>query len=213
MTLHPRSRHLSRIPFSAMATAVLASVLLLQSCKRAELGASWIPASASPSAYLEDSVLTSRVKAALLLSPVSHSINIGVESHQGVVLLSGMVANQTQLDLAMFVAQNVPGVDKVDSFLFFVKTPPTIVSRTHHLTGAVSDTPAASALLQRQRVVDGAAAAPATSGQPQAVADDASADTGPLQTAERSSSIRRWVRLSYGVLGISSIHDELQIKP
>lgn len=167
MTLHPRSRHLSRIPFSAMATAVLASVLLLQSCKRAEMGASWTPASASPSAYLEDSVLTSRVKAALLLSPVSHSINIGVESHQGVVLLSGMVANQTQLDLALFVAQNVPGVDKVDSFLFFVKTPPTIVSRTHQLsgtgaTGAVSDTPAAAALLQRQRVVDGAAAAPAT---------------------------------------------------
>lgn len=205
MTLHSSSRHLSRLPFSAMATAVLASLLLLQSCKRADTDASWTPASASPSAYLEDSVLTSRVKAALLLSPVARSVNIGVESHQGVVLLSGMVGDQTQLDLAMFVAQNVPGVDKVDSFLFFIKTPPTIVSR--------SDTPSASALLQDQRAVDGASAAPATLGESQAIAIEASADRGSLQTAERTSSISRLVNLGYGVLGISSIHDELQIKP
>lgn len=129
MTRRHTSSHLDRAPFGALAAALFASLLLLQSCQRADVMPHWTPVSATPTAYLEDSVLTSRVKAALMLSPVSHSINIGVESNKGVVLLSGMVADQTQMDLAMFVALNVPGVNKVDSFMFFITAPPAVIGR------------------------------------------------------------------------------------
>eukprot|EP01034_Spumella_vulgaris_P032153 gene32153-39709_t len=52
-------------------------------------------------AGLKAGVLTSRVKAALLLSPVQNSAYIGVDVRQGVVLLSGRVDDATQRDLAV----------------------------------------------------------------------------------------------------------------
>jgi|GEM_PF-3165188 len=70
-----------------------------------------------PTVHPKDSVLTARVKDALSHSPVERSVNIGVDSHQGVVVLRGVVADETQMDLAVFVVQNVPGVSKVDSFM------------------------------------------------------------------------------------------------
>lgn len=206
MKHHHTTRRLPRATFGVLAIAFLASLLLLQSCKRADGMTAWTPSSPTPVAYLEDSVLTSRVKAALLLSPVVRSINIGVESHQGVVLLSGMVADPTQLDLALFVAQNVPGVTKVDNFMFHAGTAPA--------SGNQSVYSSAPQLLQRQRAFDrtphlvanAAGETPAEDISMKEETDDTAKATEPL------SALRRWVRGTYVVLGISSIHDELQIK-
>ena len=144
-------------------------------------------------------------RAALLLSPVVRSINIGVESHQGVVLLSGMAADPTQLDLAVFVALNVPGVAKVDSFMFSTGIAPAAVTQSVY-SGAPE-------LLQQQRELDRAPhrLPPATDG---ALVAQPSTSEGAhtAQGAARPSPLRRWVLVTYGILGISSIHDELQIK-
>lgn len=109
---HPTPRQLSGALLGALA------VMSLQGCKRIEMATPKVPAKPSPTAYVDDSVLTSRVRAALLRSPVVNSFNIGIETHEGVVLLSGMAVNTTQIDLAVFVAQTVPGVNSVDSFMF-----------------------------------------------------------------------------------------------
>jgi len=116
------SRHLSGALLGALA------MVSMQGCKQADT-VTWIPVSSAPTTNLEDSVLTSRVRAALVLSPLQRSSNIGIGSHNGVVLLSGMVADQTQLDLAVFVAQNVPGVEKVDSFMFSAGVAPVMTNR------------------------------------------------------------------------------------
>ncbi|MDP3226674.1 MAG: BON domain-containing protein [Acidovorax sp.] len=217
MTHHETPRALVQASVGVLAIAFLASLLLLQSCKRAEGMTTWTPVSPTPVAYLEDSVLTSRVKAALLLSPVVRSINIGVESHQGVVLLSGMVADSTQLDLAMFVAQNVPGVTKVDSFMFSTVDAPAPAPGNNNNNNSNSsrntDSPAPQ-LLQHQRELDRAPRPlPTASEAPQAAEPFPPAGADNVHAMAPPSHLRRWMRLTRGVLGLSSIQDELQIKP
>lgn len=213
MTHHHTPRRLPRATFGVLAIAFLASLLLLQSCKRADGMTTWTPVSPTPVVYLEDSVLTSRVKAALLLSPVVRSINIGVESHQGVVLLSGMAADPTQQDLALFVALNVPGVTQVDSFMFSSGIAPAEGGGSNHSSNSHSADPHAPQLLQHQREQDRAPhPLPAASDGPQAEDPTASEDANAPQAITSPSTLRRWVRMTYGVLGISSIQDELQIK-
>ena len=128
---------------SLCAVLVVLTALPLQGCKRSDMVTEWVPAGPSPVAYLEDGVITSRVRAALILSPVLNSYNISVESHQGVVLLSGMAADPTQIDLAVFVAQTVPGVSSVDSFMFSTGAAPAQAASQGH-------TPDLEALRARQ---------------------------------------------------------------
>ena len=61
--------------------------------------------------YVEDSVLTAKVKAALLKELRTLSVN--VDSHQGQVLLSGFVADEAVMNKALQVASSVEGVVQV----------------------------------------------------------------------------------------------------
>ena len=116
---HPMTCRLSGALLGALAMASL------QGCKRADTAAESPPADPSPIAYLQDSVLTLRVRTALIRSPVMNGLDIGVETHEGVVLLSGRAPDPTQIDLAVFVAENVPGVGSVNSTLYACGTPAT----------------------------------------------------------------------------------------
>jgi hyperosmotically inducible protein len=62
---------------------------------------------------MDDSVLTARVKAALLRERGVKSTDIHVESHEGRVLLSGFVDNDDQKQRALRVASHVEGVKEV----------------------------------------------------------------------------------------------------
>lgn len=104
----------------------------LQGCRRTDMVSTWVPPSPVSTVYVADGVLASRVRAALILSPVQRSIDINIESHQGVVLLSGTVADKTQMDLAVFVAQTVPGVNRVDSFMFSTGVEPATATRGNY---------------------------------------------------------------------------------
>ena len=67
--------------------------------------------------YIEDSALTTKVKAALLAEKNLKSIPISVESTEGVVTLSGEVASSAQVDQAVDVAKHVKGVRDVHNAL------------------------------------------------------------------------------------------------
>lgn len=60
--------------------------------------------------YVEDSVLTAKVKAALLKARELKSLDVSVETSNGQVLLSGFVRSQKQRDRAIHVASSVDGV-------------------------------------------------------------------------------------------------------
>ena len=63
--------------------------------------------------YLEDSYITSKVKASFLAREGLESRRIFVETNSGVVLLTGQVANETQRQLAEALAKNIEGVKSV----------------------------------------------------------------------------------------------------
>ncbi len=63
--------------------------------------------------YVDDSIVTAKVKAALLKAPDLKSLDVSVETLHGEVLLSGFVKDQNQRDKAMKVAIAVNGVASV----------------------------------------------------------------------------------------------------
>ena len=63
--------------------------------------------------YFDDSVLTTKVKAAVFNEPSLKSSEINVETFKGVVQLSGFVSSQTEINKAAEVARGVTGVKSV----------------------------------------------------------------------------------------------------
>lgn len=63
--------------------------------------------------YVDDSVLTAKVKAALLKEPELKSLDVSVETLRGEVLLSGFVKDERQREKATKVATGVNGVASV----------------------------------------------------------------------------------------------------
>jgi len=63
--------------------------------------------------YVDDSVITARVKTALLKEPELKSLDVSVETMRGEVLLSGFVKDETQRQKAMKAAVAVNGVASV----------------------------------------------------------------------------------------------------
>jgi hyperosmotically inducible protein len=63
--------------------------------------------------YVDDAVITTKVKAAVLDQPSLKSSEIHVETFKGTVHLRGFVASQSQIDKAGEVARSVNGVKSV----------------------------------------------------------------------------------------------------
>ena len=78
-------------------------------------------AASSPSgkaeAYVEDSVITAKVKAALLRAPELSSRDVEVETDHGRVLLTGVVRSKAERDHAVKAAAQVDGVMDVKDAL------------------------------------------------------------------------------------------------
>jgi hyperosmotically inducible protein len=63
--------------------------------------------------YVDDSVITAKVKSAILNDSSLKVNEINVETFKGVVQLSGFVRSQTDIDKAVQVARGVAGVKSV----------------------------------------------------------------------------------------------------
>jgi osmotically-inducible protein OsmY len=63
--------------------------------------------------YVDDSVITSKVKAALVSDPGTKAREISVETFKGVVQLSGFVSSSAEKEKAGEIARNVKGVTGV----------------------------------------------------------------------------------------------------
>jgi len=63
--------------------------------------------------YVDDTVITTKVKAAVLNEPTLKSAEINVETFKGVVQLSGFVSSQADISKAVEVARGVPGAKSV----------------------------------------------------------------------------------------------------
>ncbi len=63
--------------------------------------------------YVDDTVITTRVKAAVFNEPTLKSAEINVETFKGRVQLSGFVSSRANIEKAIDVARRVPGVTSV----------------------------------------------------------------------------------------------------
>lgn len=68
---------------------------------------------ASTGEFIDDTVLTARIKAAMIKDPVVSALAVNVESFKGAVQLSGFVKTAAERDRAEKIANDVPGVTQV----------------------------------------------------------------------------------------------------
>ena len=89
--------------------ATLAGAVVLA----ATLGCASTPKQEGTGEYVDDTVITTKVKAAILNEPTLKSAEINVETFKGVVQLSGFVSSQAAENKAVEVARSVAGVKSV----------------------------------------------------------------------------------------------------
>lgn len=63
--------------------------------------------------YIDDTVLTSKVKVAIFNEPSLKSAEINVETFKGVVQLSGFVTSRANINKAIGLAKSIEGVNGV----------------------------------------------------------------------------------------------------
>ncbi|MDH4390351.1 MAG: BON domain-containing protein [Aquabacterium sp.] len=101
----------------ALGTAALAASLLI-ACSKTPVPAPMAPAAPTTlGTQVDDTVVTSNVKTALLADPAIKSMDISVVTVKGEVQLSGMVDTQGQIDQATQVATGIVGASSVKNEL------------------------------------------------------------------------------------------------
>lgn len=91
----------------------IASTLIAALMLTAVVGCASTPKQESTGQYVDDSVITTAVKAAILKEPSLKVSEINVETFKGAVQLSGFVRSQDNIATAMNVTRGVNGVKSV----------------------------------------------------------------------------------------------------
>jgi len=81
------------------------------------LGCAATQHSQSTGQYVDDSVITTKVKASILEEPTLKSFQINVKTYQGVVQLSGFVDSFQSVKKAGEIANSIEGVKSVENDL------------------------------------------------------------------------------------------------
>ena len=90
--------------FATLSLAILLSFLL---------GCAGSPTTEGTGEYIDDTVITAKVKTAIFDEPKLKSAEINVETFKGTVQLSGFVRSQADINKAVAVARGVGGVISV----------------------------------------------------------------------------------------------------
>jgi hyperosmotically inducible periplasmic protein len=116
----PTSRLLLGTALSALATTVL-----IGCNKQPEATPAVAPAATTMGTEVDDTLITSSVKSALLADPAIKSFDLQVETRKGTVQLSGYVDNQSQIEQALAVTRSVSGVAAVENGVTVKGSPST----------------------------------------------------------------------------------------
>lgn len=71
------------------------------------------PGQSSTGEYIDDSVITGRVKSAIIKDDSLNAAEVNVETFKGQVQLSGFVGSKEEMDKAVELARSVKGVESV----------------------------------------------------------------------------------------------------
>lgn len=95
-----------QLPKHSFITVLLLSSLL-------QLGCASTARQEGAGEYVDNSVITARVKAAILDEPTLHVAEINVETYKGVVQLSGFASSPAEIAKAGQLARGIEGVTSV----------------------------------------------------------------------------------------------------
>lgn len=109
-------------------TATLAALLAVSvvGCGKTPDNAGLVTPTTTVGTDIDDSVVTSSVKSALLADPDIKSFDFKVETRKGEVLLSGFVDNQSQIDRATAATRAVSGVKNIQNNVILKGAPTTV---------------------------------------------------------------------------------------
>ncbi len=209
-------RTTSRISTLALRAALVTSIAVLavgcgKTADDTTMGMSRTPAPApmEPSqppgisgtigAKIDDTVLTTGVKTALLKEPEIKSMDIQVETRNGEVMLSGFVDSQAQKDRAVAVARAVNGVTGVQDSLALKSGTSTTVGAK--MDDGITTTKVKAALLADSSVKG----------------TDINVETqnGVVQLSgfvDSQTQVDRALQLAKGVQGVTKVDNELTVK-
>ena len=194
-----------------LALAGAVSILLAGCSNREELAPAPTAASMAPTAStgtppagttvgteIDDSVVTARVKSALLADHDAKSFEIKVETRKGEVQLSGFVATQARIDSAIALTRNVEGVKSVENGMTLKDGKATV--------GNTVDDGIVTAKVKSALLAD-----------PDVKSFDIAIVTrkGEVQLSgfvDNQAQINRAIDLARGVEGVQSINNEMSIK-
>jgi len=123
--MKPNTTHFTtRLLFGATLTALAATLMV--ACSKTPEAAAPAAAPITLGTQVDDAVITSGVKSALLADEAIKSFDLQVETRKGTVQLSGFVDSQAQIDQAIAVARSVAGVTEIENGVTLKGTPSTL---------------------------------------------------------------------------------------
>lgn len=157
-----------------------------------------IPPSTSVGTEIDDTVITTAIKTALLANPEVKSLDLQVETRKGEVQLSGFVDNQTQIDRATAVAKNVSGVKSIQNKVTLKGSP---VSVGNTVDDSIVTTRVKSALLNDASIKSLDIAVVTRKGEVQL--------SGFVDNYQQ---IDRAIALTRSIEGVATVNNEMSIK-
>ena len=147
---------------------------------------------------IDDSVVTSSIKSALLAEPNIKSFDFKVETHKGEVMLSGFVDNQAQLDQATALARAVPGVKSIQNNVSLKGAATTVGNK---VDDGIVTTKVKAALLGDAHVKSLAIAVVTRQGEVQLSG-----------FVDNQGQMDRAVEVALGIEGVSRVSNEMSVK-
>ncbi len=89
--------------------------IVIAGCNKPQQATGTPPPSTTVGTEIDDSVVTTRVKSALVADPDVKGFDFKVETRKGEVQLSGFADDQTKIDRAIAVTRGVAGVKSIDN--------------------------------------------------------------------------------------------------
>lgn len=115
-------------PGSLVLNAALAGVMTLAiaGCGKPQEVAAVPPPATTVGTEIDDSVVTARVKSALFADADVSGFDFNIETRKGQVQLSGFVDSQAQVERAIALVREVPGVTGIENHVSLKGAPTTI---------------------------------------------------------------------------------------
>jgi len=186
-------------PSLFLSTAIAAALVLsIAGCTKPADVVAPAAAPTSVGTVIDDSVLTTRVKAGLLGDSDVKSFDIQAETRKGEVQLSGFVDNQAQIDRAVAIVRAIDGVTGVDNKIALKGAATTLGNK---VDDGIVTTQVKAALIADEKVKSSDIGVVTRKGEVQLSG-----------FVDSQSQIDRAVLVARGVNGVVTVSNEMSLK-